>query len=350
MNDGIILTLAYPETIVSHAEEWYSRFMRYVFIGNKKHVRAGHAALVLINKSTGVLEYHDFGRYITPSPNGRVRGRDTDFELNFPIAANIEDGVIQNLNDILKFLATHPKLTHGDGHMYASVCDAIDYKKARSHITSIQDTGFIRYAAFVDDACNCARFVTNTLIASVTNDSIKSKLIKSKGFTPSTIGNVVIADTENDVYMVSDTGEISEFKSTVSKENRRMFLDILKGYNPSVIGTLKPKHNDEKLEHAQWLSGIAAGAWFEIHDLGSKTEYRYRRISPYGNVDCDGFYRIASEGFEINLNYEFVHYSNCKFFQIKQNGTTYRFEYVKDFDSKIIVDASVELLKEDKNY
>ncbi|WP_460217954.1 DUF6695 family protein [Psychroserpens sp. MEBiC05023] len=327
MNDGIILTLAYPETIVSHAEEWYSPFLRFLFIGNKKHVRAGHAALVLIDKSTGVLEYHDFGRYITSSPNGRVRGRETDFELNFPIVANIENDEIKNLDDILKFLATHPKLTHGDGDLYASVCKAIDYKRARKHITMMQNHGFIRYAAFIKQACNCARFVTDSVIASVTNSSIKNKLVRSKNFTPSTIGNVVIADTENLVYVVSDTGVVSEFDSTVSKENRRLFLDRLKGYKPSLIGTLMPKENDVKADHAQWLSGIAAGAWFEIYDLSSPMEFRFRRVSPYGNVDCDGIYTVTAEGFDIQSDYQFVHYSNCKFFHIKQNDTTYRFDF-----------------------
>ena len=268
MNDGIILTLAYPETIVSHAEEWYSPLLKYVSIGSKKHVRAGHAALVLIDKDTGVLEYHDFGRYITSSPNGRVRGRETDFELNFPLKAEIENDRIKNLEQILKFLATHPKLTHGEGRLYASVCSTIDYRKAREHITMMQHRGFIRYAAFISDACNCARFVTDALIASVTNPDIKSKLIRSKRFTPSTIGNVVIADTENDVYVVTELGEITEFKSTVSKENRRLFLDTLVDYAPSLIGTIEPKHNDEKQEHAQWLGGIAAGGWFELYPIG----------------------------------------------------------------------------------
>lgn len=327
MNDGIILTLAYPETIVSHAEEWYSKFLPLLFVGGKKHVRAGHAALVLIDKATGVLEYHDFGRYITSSPNGRVRGRETDFELNFPIYAVIENGKINNLNTILKFLATHPKLTHGDGHLYASVCDAINYQNARTHITKMQEQGFIRYAAFIKNACNCARFVTDSLIAGVTDKSIKKKLVKSKAFTPSTIGNVVIADTENHVYLVSEEGEISEFKSTVSKENRRLFLDRLNSYNPSLIGTLEPKHNNIKAEHAQWLSGIAAGAWFEIYDIGSDSKYRFRRISPYGNVDCDGVYKIDNTTFDVNSDYQFVHYSNCKFFQIRQNGTLYKFDF-----------------------
>jgi hypothetical protein len=332
-NDAFILTLAYPETIVSHAEEWYSKFLRFLFVGSKKHVRAGHAALVLIDKKTGVLEYHDFGRYITSEPNGRVRGRETDFELNFPVKAKIENDTIQNLDEILKFLATHPKLTHGDGHLYASVCNAVDYNLARIHITKMQNKDFIRYAAFIKIACNCARFVTDTLIASVTDSKMKKRLENSKWFTPSTIGNVVIADTEDFVYVVSDKGEINEFDSTVSKENRRLFLDTLKGYNPSLVGTLKPKDNDEKAEHAQWLSGIAAGAWFEICDIDSKTEYRFRRISPYGNIDCDGIYKVNDANFDINSEYQFIHYSNCKFFHIEQGSVQYRFDFIKKYES-----------------
>lgn len=331
-NDAFILTLAYPETIVSHAEEWYSKFLRFLFVGSKKHVRAGHAALVLIDKSTGVLEYHDFGRYITSEPNGRVRGRETDFELNFPVTAKIEDDIIKNLDDILKFLATHPKLTHGDGALYASVCNAVDYNTARTHITKMQHRDFIRYAAFIKNACNCARFVTDTLIASVTNVTIKKNLIKSKWFTPSTIGNVVIADTEDFVYVVSDKGDINEFNSTVSKENRRLFLDRLKGYNPSLVGTLKPKHNEVKETHAQWLSGIAAGAWFELHDLGHDSEFRFRRVSPYGNIDCDGVYKVNDENFDMNLEYQFVHYSNCLFFHVEQDSMQYRFDFIKNFE------------------
>ncbi|NRA93773.1 MAG: hypothetical protein HRU26_14050 [Psychroserpens sp.] len=331
MNDGFIITLAYPETIVSHAEEWYSPLLKYVSIGSRNHVRAGHAALVLIHKETGILEYHDFGRYITSEPNGRVRGKDTDFELNFPLQARIENDQIANLEELLAFLATKPKLTHGDGNLYASVCNAIDYNKVRTHITMMQNKGFIRYAAFIDDACNCARFVTDSLIAGLTDNSIKSSLKKSKWFTPSTIGNVVLADTENQVIVVSETGVISEFRSTVSKENRRLFLDRLQGYNPSLEGTLVPKHNEVKHEHAQWLGGIAAGAWFEIHDVGDNQSFRYRRISPYGNVDCDALYGFELEGLELDKPYEFIHYSNCKFFHIKQDDKVFKFNYLENY-------------------
>ena len=328
-NTGIILTLAYPETIVMVAEEWYSPYMRYLGIGKKNYVRAGHAALVLIDKSTGVLEYHDFGRYITSQPNGRVRGRETDFELHFPVQAEISNGEIQNLDEILKFLATHPKLTHGDGTLYASVCDEVDYQKARDHITKMQNRHFIRYAAFIKNACNCARFVTDALIAGVTDVKTRKQLIRSKWFTPSTIGNVVIADAYNKVYEVSEEGDIKIFQSSISKINRKNFLDKLKEHKPNFTGTLEPKHNHEKADHAQWLSGIAAGAWFELYKTGVVSEYRFRRISPYGNIDTHGICQVDDIAFNYEEDYQFVHYSNCAFFHVKQGEKEFRFEYLR---------------------
>ncbi len=326
---GIILTLAYPDTIVMVSEEWFSPYLRFLGVGKKYYLRAGHAALVLIDKETGILEYHDFGRYITSEPNGRVRGRDTDNELAFPIKAEIKNNRIINLNAILEFLGTHPKLTHGDGKLVASVCNAIDYKKARTHITKMQKQGFIYYAAFKKEACNCARFVTDSLIASVTDLAIKKKLENSKWFTPSTVGNVLLANTENHTFEVSETGVISEFKGSQKSENIRCFLDRLKDHKPSFVGTLEPRPVESLHKKAQWLSGIAAGAWFELYETENKLEYRFRRISPYGNVDCDTVFMVEDISFNYDEPFEFVHYSNCKFFHVKQGEQIFRFERAK---------------------
>ncbi|WP_370476961.1 DUF6695 family protein [Tamlana flava] len=325
---GIILTLAYPETIVMVSKEWFSPFLRFVGVGKKNYLRAGHAALVLINKETGILEYHDFGRYITPEPTGRVRGKDTDNELDFHLKAKIENDKITNLDEILEFLGTHPKLTHGDGKLIASVCQAIDYKKARAHITKMQEKHFIRYAAFIKDACNCARFVTDSLIASVTDSKMKKRLVKSKWFTPSTIGNVLLADTEDYVYEVSESGQITEFEGSQQSENIRCFLDKLKDHKVNFVGTLKPKPIDGLHEKAQWLPGIAAGAWFELHKIGNDVEYHFKRISPYGNLDVHDRFVVDDASFDYHLEFEFIHYSNCKFFHVKQNGKVFRFERV----------------------
>ncbi|WP_100613402.1 DUF6695 family protein [Confluentibacter citreus] len=327
-NTGIILTLAYPETIVMVSKEWFSPYLRFLGVGKKNYLMAGHAALVLINKETCVLEYHDFGRYITSEPHGRVRGKDTDNELDFPLMARIKDGNIENLNEILEFLGTHPKLTHGDGKLVASVCNAIDYHKARTHITHMQEQHFIRYAAFIKNACNCARFVTDTLIASVTDLKIKKKLEISNWFTPSTVGNVLLANTEAHAFEVSQTGVISKYSGSQKSENRRCFLDKLESHQPNFIGTLQPKPVAGVHENAQWLSGIAAGAWFELHETTNNSHYRFRRISPHGNIDVDAEYKIDNNNFNYHKPFEFVHYSNCKFFHVKQDGVVFRFERV----------------------
>ncbi len=319
--------LAYPETIVMVADEWYSPLLHLIGVGKKNYVRAGHAALVLINRETGILEYHDFGRYITSEPNGRVRGSDTDNELNFPIKAHFEDSKLTNLDELLVFLATHPKLTHGDGKLIASVCEEVDYIKARTHITEMQRKDFIRYAAFIKDACNCARFVTDTLIASVTNAAVVKKLIKSKWFTPSTSGNVVITATDKNVYEVSDEGKIGSFTHSVWQDNKEQFLDRLKDHKVNFVGTLEPRENDIKKPHAQWLSGIAAGAWYELYKTDKVNIFRMRRVSPYGNIDCDKHF-TSEDHFDIDKPYQFVHYSNCLFFHVKQEGKVIRFDFL----------------------
>lgn len=328
-NSGIIIILAYPETVVPLADEWYSPILRFIGIGNKYYIRAGHAALVLIKKDSGILDYYDFGRYITAQSTGRVRGKDTDHELDFSIKAEITDGKIINLEEILRFFAVNSELIHGEGKLIASVCDTIDYQKAKDFITMMQQRYFIRYGIFNKEASNCSRFVTSTLIASVNNESIKKQLIKSTRFTPSTISNVILANTGDCVYEVSETGEIAEYQSSVRKENLKCFFDSLKNHEPNLIGNKLPKPVEGIHEKAQWLGGVGSGAWFELHNTSAMDEYRFRRISPHGNIDVDGYFKVNDTSFNYEDAYSFVHYSNCSFYHVEQNNTVYRFDLIR---------------------
>ena len=325
-NTGIIITLAYPETIVRVSTEWFVHYLRFFGIGTKNYVRAGHAAIVLIDKETGVLEYYDFGRYIIQEPNGRVRSKLTDNELDFPVSADLENNNIKNLNEILKFLATNSNLTHGIAKMVASVCNEINYKKAKDYIEQLQAKYFVPYGVFTKDASNCSRFVTTTLIASVTNSKIKRKLINSTWFTPSTVSNAVLSSSDTIVYQVSTKGEISNFDSSVKRENVKYFLDRLKGFSPNLSGNLEPKPIENISKNAQWLGGIGSGAWFELHQTGNHLEYIFKRISPYGNVDVHDVFVIDNPLFNYHESFEFLYHSNCSFFHIKQQEMIYKFE------------------------
>lgn len=317
---GIIIVMAYPETVVMVADEWYSPFLRFLHIGKKNYLRAGHAALVLIDRKTGNLEYHDFGRYITSIPNGRVRGAKYDTELNFPLKANIVNGKIKNLNKILSFLASNPKLTHGDGVLIASVCESVNYDLAKTHINKMQRMGGVRYAAFIKEASNCARFVADTLIASVVDPKMNKALRRSTFFTPSTVGTVTISASDNKVHEVNPD-RVSLFTSTSAKLTRKYFLDRIPDFTPNFVGNLEPKAVGHTHENAQWLPGIACGAWFEITktDFLKSNEFRFRRISPHGNVDIDAVFK-SNDGFDLSLSFSIIHNSNCLFCTVKQSG------------------------------
>ena len=137
---------------------------------------------------------------------------------------------------------------------------------------------------------------------------------------------VLLADTENYVYEVSETGAISEFKGSRKSENIRYFLDKLKDHSVNLVGTQDPKPFDGLHEKAQWLSGIAAGAWFELHKTEDAAEYHFKRISPHGNIDVHEKFIVDDDAFDYDLEFEFIHYSNCKFFHVKQGEKVFRFE------------------------
>lgn len=309
--------------------EWFSPFLHFIGIGKKNYVRAGHAAIVLINKETGKIEYYDYGRYVAPDSYGRVRSKETDHELDFQLKAKIVNDEIENLDEILQFLGTHPSLTHGEGKLLASVCNEVDYKKAKLYIAKMQKAYFIRYAVFIKKASNCSRFVTTTLIASVTNNKIRKRLKQSTYFSPSTIGNVVRADTKNFIYEVSTKGEVKAFSSTALRENIRYFLDRLKGYSASCEGSLEPKAISGLDERAQWLKGVGAGAWFELYKTTNSSVYRFKRVAPNGRVDVEGLYSVSDNSFVYDEDFKFLHNSNCAFYHIKQRDKVYRFNLIE---------------------
>ncbi|MEJ6793337.1 MAG: hypothetical protein QNK89_11580 [Lacinutrix sp.] len=113
---------------------------------------------------------------------------------------------------------------------------------------------------------------------------------KSKWFTPSTVGNVLLANTHDFSFEVSDKALISEFTGSQKSENLKCFLDRLRGYKPNPVGTIIPKKVEGLDKKAQWISVIAAGAWYKIYEIQTVNQYRYKRISPYGNIDCDAIY------------------------------------------------------------
>ncbi len=317
MNTGKIIPIAFPDTFVHYSDEFV---LNYIFpflgLGRKKHIKAGHTLLLLIENKTGNIQYFDFGRYVTPKGKGRVRSGNTDAELKIPLKAVIENDVIVNLDEILVWMESNPEKTHGTGRMIASVCDAIDYDKAYGFLTDLQSQGSVPYMTFGNTGSNCSRLVADTFINSLTDKVKAKKLKKNSLFTPSPLGNIKITSTVEHMYHVLN-GEISHYTDSVLKENLTNYFD------PKI-----PEISNRKLENrvgeAQLLTGVGSSAYFKIQSSGDL--YEIFRFDEKLNLDFKGTFEVNDESFDISKPYQFVHDSNCEYCHIKQEESVYRFD------------------------
>lgn len=316
--NGKIIVIAYPDTFVTMSDEWQCKVLPLLGLGTKEYIKAGHAALILIENNTGKANYFDFGRYFTPNGKGRVRGFITDAELEIPFHANFNSkGDLINLNEFLIWLDENPQKTHGEGRLLASICDAINFEKAQDYILNLQQHGSMPYGAFIKEGSNCSRFVTETILAATKDVAIIKRLNHNKKFTPSAIGNVEKSSCSK-VYEVYE-GKVTIFEGSAFRENLKNYFHRKKD-TPFI-----EKNLPSLPENAQQLTGIGSNAWFEIskEELHEKY-YRIRRYNDLHEMDFDGIY-ITSSNFNISKPYEFTYDSHCGYCHIIQDNKKIKF-------------------------
>jgi hypothetical protein len=322
-SDGIIIILSYPDTIVRPAYwEVLSNFWPKIGVGGEHAVQAGHAALLLIEKGKSEINYFDFGRYITSYGNGRVRSKETDPELEVSVAAKFKDNELLNLEEILLWIENHPEKTHGDGRLVAGIHEEIDFNKAKKFIHNLIEEKEIPYGVFKKTATNCARFVTDTIIASSENKKIGKQLKKSKLLTPSPIGNVIKANTNNAIYEIYKQ-EITNYQNrSIVKEYKAFFVNKFEG-TLNIKGTEIPDLDLFELKNATWLGGIGSGAWFKIENKVNAETYKISRHTPEGKKDFEGLFSLKTPGFDFLEEYHFIHPTSCKEIYIEQKTKTF---------------------------
>lgn len=315
--NGKIIVLAFPDTFVKLSDELMCKILPLVGLGTRTHIKAGHAAMVLIENATGKAQYFDFGRYITPPGKGRVRGANTDVELEIPFLANICDkGMLNNLDQFLIWLDAHPDKTHGSGRLVASLCETICYEQAFAYIQQLQAQGSIPYKAFGKEGSNCARFVTETILASTKEQHIIKRLNHNKKFTPSTVGNV--EKSASDAVFEVFEGKIQPYSSTALRENLTNYFDkgVPKEMTAPVSEIVIP-------EGAQLLSGTGSSAWFHLDQCEKSEKGIVRRYTEYGILDFEGTAAFPKT-FVFSKKYRFVYDSNCQYCTLEQNGLQFR--------------------------
>ncbi|MGY5355592.1 DUF6695 family protein [Wenyingzhuangia sp. IMCC45467] len=322
--DGAIVILSYPDTVVRPAySEFSSKVWPKLGIGSENAIQAGHAAMLLIDKTTKNVDYFDFGRYITSYGNGRVRSKETDPELTMPFAAKLQNNKLVNLKEMLLWLDANPHKTHGEGRLVASVNNKIDYKKALVYINNLLEKKEVPYGAFVKNGTNCARFVTDAIIQACGDKSVVLKLKTSNLLTPSPIGNAIKGTTEEDIYVVENKQVNDYVNRSVVKEYGACFLNKFE-HGLDLIGTELPDKDLFYLEDGTWLGGIGSGAWFNIEAKEEVNLYKIARYTVKGEKDFEGVFKIKDFSFDIEESYEFVHPTNCLEVFIEQGDKEFK--------------------------
>ncbi len=323
---GKIISLAFPDTFVRFSDEKNASNLLQLFgLGKDGVIKAGHAAFVLIENQTGIAEYYDFGRYITPQGKGRVRSAVTDVELEIPFKATFTaNGELANINEFLLWLEKHPEKTHGSGRLVASVCDYIFYDKARAYVLEVQNRGSIPYSTFRKEGSNCSRIVTDTILKSTDKSRIRTPLLRNKLFTPSPLGNVEKGSVNNKIYQV-EKGVLVEYPNSVFKENLTNYFDkkipAVKEKKKNVVPAL--------LKNAHFLFGIGSSAYFMLNESLDSGLFEIRRFTEDGEEDFKGIFEVKDGFFNSTEAYSFVYDSHCKYCHIEQHGEKIRFDLVK---------------------
>lgn len=210
-NTATIIALAWPDTKVIREGKWYDLLMKWVGAIKNEYYTAGHAAFLLINNNSGEVQYFDYGRYHTPLKHGRVRSKLTDPDIDIQLRAEIQNGKITNLDQLL-LNRYHLKACNGEGRLTASIVKNIHFDKALAYVNEMQEREAVPYGPFELKGSTCSRLVAQVVL--VSTDNWLTKLLIRVPYTVSATprsNNKVLNDCSH-YYEVID-GQIHKRRS-----------------------------------------------------------------------------------------------------------------------------------------
>lgn len=332
--NDIAIPLSWPDQTARGDEGWMAFFKRIGIVKNL-NFKVGHAAILLVQRSTGLIKYYDFGRYIVPRGFGRARSQSFDPRLVIRTQAEFSDtGEISNIREILKELKDKESATHGGGRLLYSLCPSVSFTKGNVFAEKIVADGPILYGAIAPNNNSCSRYVAQVLTEAMeSGDPRIRKILYPESLKASPTSNVVNAADKNGV-MCYHEGVLQQMKMT--RRQSLLFQIRLLKENFTKVGARNlssdsntgwvemPDRPKQIPSDAQWLGGIGEGAWFHLQHV-EKINYLLRKYSVSGNIEYTTMVHCIQP---IDLSrahqftYHFTH-NNCS---IEQDGNLFIFK------------------------
>lgn len=339
--NDIALPLSWPDKTAFGDEKWMF-FLKRIGIIKNLHFKVGHAAILLIERSSGLVRYYDFGRYLSPRSYGRARSVSFDPRLAISTKARVSNqGDIQNIHEILEELSEKEEATHGGGRTFFSTCKQVSFSKCVAYAEKLVAEGPIPYGAFAKDNNSCSRFVAQILTEGMApDDRRRRKILYPECLKASPMSNVVNAVTNEDIYCYDD-GKLQSLR--MKRKNSVLFqFDLIKDnftkkgsknlasdQNPGMIEA--PPRPTTVPDEAQWLGGIGEGAWFHLKPLSEDNTFTIDKYAASGRLE----YQVKTsciQRFQPSSPYTFTHHFMYRSYSILQDDNLYIFNGTPGMD------------------
>lgn len=314
------IPLAWPDQTAFGDERWMA-FLKKCGVVKNLNFKVGHAAILIISRSNGNIDYYDFGRYVSLRGDGRTRSQFFDSRLQIETVASFDQfsKKITNIDEILAELSTMEEATHGGGRLFFTITPDICYASAKKFADQLVTHGPIPYGAIAKGNNSCSRFVAQVLIAGMHPKDRRIQKIKfPETLKPSPMSNVV---------NTRDNGTICCYHQGVLEQRKMGRIGSLNFHWQLLKENLSNKHittlgcdtDNGQLdrpplpinlgEKAQWLGGIGEGMWFQIlNDQTRESHYwiesytsagllinRISTICPQQNLDIHKPFQITTQ-------------------------------------------------------
>jgi len=292
--------------------------MSFLGFNRNFHYKVGHAALILVDTTTGSCFHFDCGRYHVPFQHGRIRDASTDEKLNIHTKAVISSNRIENVGDILQEVQAN-KFSFGMGALYGAYCP-VDFGLSWSVVKNMQERGAIPFGPFVPNGTNCCRFVRSGILAGMSNLSQKMKLQYLWPLLPTPMGNILCLPHEIIIPEVKGVSSPKDLHQSIGHSLNSYTRETIKGTLPA------PPRPEILSPKCQWLSGEVAGSWFLL-ESGNGNNFTVSRFSPEGHEECSGKFSLSpgTQDFDPEKPYSFTHLSHCSMVNVIQGNEKFTF-------------------------
>lgn len=333
----IAIILTWPDATIRGDEQWMMFFKKIGLVKNL-NFKVGHTGVIIIDHQSGEMFFYDFGRYIAPRGHGRARSKFSDPMLDITVRARINNGEIENLDEVITYLEKLKPAMYGEGKLFFSIVQGIDFQKAKKYGDDCVAQGTFPYGAVARNNNNCSRFITRMLMKSSPTFHFWHGINLPETIKSSPVSNLVNTSKNRIFYSYTPQEGIKPFK--MNRWQSFWFLIKQLGDNvkqhkadllptDQIIGAVNYRSKPISIpKNANYLGGVGDGAWYTaVYDEGNM-QFTIKRFTSAGQLEY-AVLGTPPDNFNPNDPWTVTYDSHLLFTHIVQNGVKSRIEHTE---------------------